>query len=37
MKIRKYRQDGYWWLGVEVNGKVWLITRVGREGDCLSF
>jgi hypothetical protein len=35
--IRRYLVDGYWWLGVEHDGKLLLISRVGRAGDCLRF
>lgn len=37
MHIRGYNVDGYWWLGLEVNGRVMLIRRVGRVGDCVRF
>ena len=35
--IRAYNAGGYHWLGVEINGKIFLITRVGRIGDCVRF
>lgn len=29
--------DGYYWLGIEVNGKWTPFYRVGRTGDCIRF
>jgi hypothetical protein len=37
MKIRVYISNGYHWLGVKINGKVMLISKVGNVGDCLRY
>lgn len=34
--MKLYRAGLYWWLGyTDGYGKVWLVTRVGRVGDCI--
>lgn len=38
MHLRRYQAQGYWWIGFEMpNGEAFLITRVGRVGDCVRF
>jgi hypothetical protein len=34
-KIKAYIIDGWVWHGAEVNGKAYLLRRVGRAGHCL--
>jgi hypothetical protein len=36
-KIRAYLIDGWWWHAAEVDGKTYLLRRIGRAGDCLLF
>lgn len=33
--LRLYQHQGYWWLGYETNGKLYLICRKGKVGDCI--
>lgn len=35
--MRGYLVDGYWYLGFTHEGRIYLITRVGRQGDCVRF
>ena len=35
--IRAYTVGGYHWLGVEFNGRIMLIRKVGRVGDLVRF
>lgn len=33
MKIRLYTLDGFYWLGVVINGQLYLITCKGKVGE----
>lgn len=33
--IKLYRAGLFWWLGYEVKGRLHLLTRIGRVGDCI--
>lgn len=35
MKIRLYTLDGYYWHGVEINGRLILINRIAPVGACI--
>lgn len=35
--IRRYDAGGYHWLGAKINGRIFLIHKVGRIGDCMRF
>lgn len=35
VKWKLYPKDGFWYLGIEVAGKVILLMKKGRIGDCI--
>jgi hypothetical protein len=35
--MRGYLVDGWWWVGCEIRGRLYLLRRVARVGDLCSF
>lgn len=36
-KLKLYPVKGFWWLGIEINGKAILLMRKGRIGDLIQL
>lgn len=33
--MKLYLVDGYWWIGLEVGKRLYLLRRAGRQHDCI--